>query len=404
MIKKCSVKLLLLVMISLLGLSCSKNYYQNQTVKKNVISKKEVVRLRWKKQLYSNISDFKIPGFYEKYDRFDPLETSSAAFDTDEKRIFIGAAVGGFYCIDIITGATIWRYDLDDPAGATPYYDSARKRVYFGADDGFLYALNSRSGRLIWSTDTGAELKRSIHMVDDSIYIQNADNTVMAIDPEQGEIIWRYRRPPVEGFSSSGYADLSFAGNKMYAGFADGFLVALDAGTGSEAWTADLAKEAMAIKRGDDVMLVDVDATPAVSQNTVIAASLAGGIYAFDKDSGTVLWTRPQLTGVSGMTIFDSNVIAVRSGKAGLISLDVKTGNTMVEAHFGLGIKSDPVVYDDLLLVSDTEGGLYFVSGGTGEILNRLDMDGGFFARPSEFAGYLIIMGNWTTLFSFAIN
>ena len=402
---KSRLKLFLaVILITPLWISCSAVYKQSAEFKERNLGKTQVLSLRWKKQLYSNMPDFKIPGFYEKYDRFAPVETSSAAYDSDLKRLFIGAGVGGFYCIDAIHGVTVWRYNLDDPAGATPYYDQARKRVYFGADDGYVYALNARSGRFLWSTDTGAELHRSIMMVDDTLYMINADNTVLAVDPEEGEIIWRYHKPPVEGFSSVGYADLNYSKNMIYAGFSDGLLVALDMGTGTELWSADLAAEAVASAKNDDVMLVDIDATPVVIDNAVVAASLAGGIRAFNKETGTVLWTRPGLTGVTGMAQANNNVYAVRSGSAGMISLNSVNGNTIFESHFGAGLKADPVLYDDLLLISDSEAGLYMVSTGTGQVLNRLDMDGGFFARPSQYAGYMHIMGNWTTLFSFAIN
>jgi len=364
----------------------------------------DVLQFRWRRQLYSNTPDFIIPQFYERYDRFQPVETAGAAFDTDRRRVFIGAAVGGFYCLDAGTGKTVWRRDFDDPIGSTPVYDSARSRVYVGADDGFLHAFHSRSGRRIWTVDTGAELRRNIWMVADTLFAVNADNTVVAVDPQGGEIVWRYRRSPVEGFSSVSYADLNLVDGTIYAGFSDGILAAIDAGTGQEKWTADLAAEVVASAGGEDVLLVDVDATPVVAGNRVIAATLTGGVQAVDAASGSLLWTRPDLDMVTGLAFVNGEVQAVRAGDRGLVSLSVETGETLLESRFGLGLKFDPVVYDDLLLIPDTEAGLYMVSAGTGRVLNLLDVNGGFFARPTIHAGYLLIMGNWTTLFSFAIN
>ncbi|MBN2673055.1 MAG: PQQ-binding-like beta-propeller repeat protein [Deltaproteobacteria bacterium] len=372
---------------------------------KSSYENEQLLRFRWKKKLFSNVPNFQVPEFYEENDRFAPVETGSAAFDTDAKRIFAGATVGGFYCMESYGGETIWRFDLDDPVGSRPYYDSARRSVYFGADDGYLYRLHARSGRLIWKTDTGAELRRDIQMVEDTLFVMNADNTVLAVDPEGGEIIWRYRRDPVGGFSSVGYADVRIAGNTALAGFSDGYVAALDAGTGVEKWVMDLATDAVQDADADDVLLVDVDATPVVVDNTVVVASLAGGVYGLDFASGSVRWIRSDITKVTGAAASNGEVYLVRSGARGMIAMNPQNGQTILERGFGLGLKADPVVYDDdVLLVSDSEAGLYMVSGGTGRILNLLDMYGGFFARPVEYAGYMLIMGNWSTLFSFAIN
>ncbi|MBN2718249.1 MAG: PQQ-binding-like beta-propeller repeat protein [Deltaproteobacteria bacterium] len=364
----------------------------------------ELLRFRWKKTLFSNIPNFNIPAFYEEHDRFNPIETGAAAFDTDAHRLFVGAAIGGLYCLEIGSGDTVWRFNLDDPVGSTPYYDAARKTVYFGADDGYLYRVHSRSGRLIWKVDTGAELRRNVHMHADTVFVVNADNTVLAIDPEGGEIIWRYRREPVEGFSSVGHADLKIAGASVLTGFSDGFVVSLDAGTGVVNWEMDLATDAVAEADADDVLLVDVDATPVVVDNIVVAASLAGGVYGLDLESGNVRWIRSDLTKVTGAASSATEAYMVRAGRKGLVTLNPQNGHTHKEMLFGVGLKADPLPYDDVLLISDSEAGLYIVSAGTGRVLNLLDMDGGFFARPAQFAGYLLIMGNLSTLFSFALN
>lgn len=364
----------------------------------------QVLRFRWKRELFSNIPDFNVPEFYEEHDRFAPVENGTPAFDTDERKVFVGASIGGFYCLEVSNGKTVWRYDLDDAVGSTPYYDSTRKSVFFGADDGNVYRLHSRSGRLIWKTNTGAEVRRTIHMQDDTLFVVNADNTLLAVDPEGGEIVWRYHREPVEGFSSVGYSDVKLAGNQAFIGFSDGYVVSLELGTGVVNWEADLAAEVVADAKVDDVMLVDVDATPVVANNTVVASSLAGGTYGLDAKTGNVRWVRSNLNMVTGAAYANDEVYLVRSGKLGIEAINPQNGQSAMTVEFGAGLKSDPVVYDDLLLISDSEAGLYMISGGTGRVLDLLDMHGGFFARPVEYAGYMLIMGNWSTLLSFAIN
>jgi outer membrane protein assembly factor BamB len=363
----------------------------------------QVLRLRWTKDLSPSLPDFYIPEMVEQHDRFHPLETGGAAFDTDKRRVFIGAAIGGLYCLDVQNGATVWRFGVDDPVGSTPRYDSQRKRVYFGADDGVLYAVHARSGRLLWKTDTGAEIRRSIAMRDDTLYLANADNTVYAIDPDAGEVIWRYRKPPVEGFSAAGYADILFAGSSAIAAFADGTITSLDAVTGAPLWSADLAGEVVSATGEGEINLVDADATPVLVGDTLAAASVSGGLWGLDAETGNVRWNRTDLIGVTGLAAANDNIYAAFAGGKGLCAISPDSGRTLWCSAFGLGVLQDPVLYEDVFLVADSEAGLFVVATSTGKVLQRLDDRGGFFSRPVEFAGYLLVMGNRSAVYALSV-
>ena len=89
----------------------------------------EVLRLRWVKKVGPPLPNFHIPEMVEEHDRFNPVEFGAAGFDTDKRRAFIGAAVGGLYCLDLRDGSTVWRFSLDHPVGSTPLYDADRKWV-----------------------------------------------------------------------------------------------------------------------------------------------------------------------------------------------------------------------------------------------------------------------------------
>jgi outer membrane protein assembly factor BamB len=361
-----------------------------------------VLSLRWVKRLDPSQQNFLIPEMQEEHDRFNPVEASSAGFDTDKKRAFIGAAVGGLYCLDIFTGKTVWRFNLDDPIGSTPLYDSDRKYVFFGADDGRFYAVHARSGRQIWMIETGAEVRRDALLFDGTLYIINADNTVFAIDPDGGEVVWQYRRPPVEGFSASGYAGLTRSGAQLLTGFSDGYMVALDSASGNVNWTHDLAAEVVAVSKDGTIKLSDVDATPAVQDDVVVAASVAGGTQGLDVKSGSVLWTRPEITGVTGLAAEDGVVYLARSSY-GLTAIDPQSGRIKWSREFDTGVLQDPVVHDDLLLISDSVFGMYVVSMIDGKLLQRINQYKGFFARPSLYGGYMLIIGNRGVLYAMGI-
>ena len=338
----------------------------------------------------------------EKYDRFKPVEFGSAAFDTDKRRAFVGAAVGGLYCLDMRRGETVWRFEVDDPVGSVPLYDGDRKYVYFGADDGNFYAIHARSGRQIWSIDLSSEVRKPAILHNDTLYVVSADNTVMALDPENGQIVWQYRRPPLKGFSSAGHAGMVLAKGKLITGFSDGYLVALDPTVGSELWAQDLASEMDTGAQTGVVRLPDSDATPVIVGDVLVAASVDGGLQGLSVETGTVVWTNHMIVSVTGLAAYEGTVYAARSA-FGLSAIEPTTGALLWNREFESGMLSDPVVYEDLLLISDAEYGLYAVSTIDGKLLQQLNPYEGFFARPSIHAGYLLIMGNGGTLYAMSI-
>jgi len=363
----------------------------------------EVLKQRWIKRLGPALPNFQIPEMVEKHDRFNPVETSSAGFDTDLRRAFIGAAVGGLYCLDLFSGDTVWRFDLNDAVGSTPLYDPGRRHVYFGADDGRLYALHARSGRLLWSLDTGAEIRGRIHQHEGTLFFANANNSVFAVDPETGQTAWRYRRPPMDGFTTWGYADLFIDRGRILTAMADGTLVCIEAVSGEVLWSLDLAAEAATSTREGVVTLYDADATPVVSEGVAVAASIAGGMVGVDPETGSVLWTRPDLTHVTGLSASYGVVYASLAG-GGLVALDPRDGSVHWRSRFGRGVQRDPVPHDDLLLVADSEAGLFVLSTADGRIKQRIDQREGFFARPALHGGYALILGNRGTLYAFAVK
>ena len=362
----------------------------------------KVLRLRWVKKLAPSVPNFLIPELVEEHDRFDPIETSTAGFDTDKRRAFIGASVGGLYCLDIRSGRTVWRFNVNDPVGSHPVYDPSRKYVFFGADNGKFYAIQARSGRQIWVFDTGAEIRKRAILHKGTLYIATADNTVFALDPDKGEVIWQYRRPPLKGFSSAGHAGMILGKSKLITGFSDGYLVALDPVVGTELWSLDLASEVEVDNKEGVVKLTDSDATPVVVGDVLVAASVDGGLQGIAVDSGKVLWTQPEVIGVTGLAKSHGVVYAARSAY-GISALSPANGDLIWSRRFEAGTLLDPLVHDDVLVVADSEFGLYVVSQTSGELLQKVNSYEGFFARPSAYGGYLMIVGNSGTLFAMSI-
>jgi alcohol dehydrogenase (cytochrome c) len=121
------------------------------------------------------------------------------------------------------------------------------------------------------------------------MFVATPGNQVIAIDAASGQLLWRYKRPLPEDAivlhaTSRGVA---LAGDRVLFGSGAAVLVALDARTGQEVWTATVADN----KSGYYLSMAPL----VVDDKVLIGASggelgIRGFVAAFDLESGKELW------------------------------------------------------------------------------------------------------------------
>jgi alcohol dehydrogenase (cytochrome c) len=121
------------------------------------------------------------------------------------------------------------------------------------------------------------------------MFVATPGNQVIALDAKAGTVLWRYRRPLPEGVilyhpTSRGVA---LYGDKVFFASGDAVLVALDARTGKEAWTTQVADNT----RGYYMTLAPLVASGKVMVGTSGGElGIRGFVAAFDPDTGKQLW------------------------------------------------------------------------------------------------------------------
>jgi alcohol dehydrogenase (cytochrome c) len=121
------------------------------------------------------------------------------------------------------------------------------------------------------------------------MFVATPGNQVIAIDAKTGALLWRYRRPLPEDVillhpTSRGVA---LSGDKVFFAAGEAVLVALDARTGREVWTAKVAEN----KNGYYMSLAPI----VVNGKVLVGASggengVRGFVAAYDVDSGKEAW------------------------------------------------------------------------------------------------------------------
>ena len=121
------------------------------------------------------------------------------------------------------------------------------------------------------------------------MFVSTPGNQVIAVEAKSGRFLWRYRRPIPEDAvvmhpTSRGVA---LYGDKVYLAANEGMLVALDARTGKEVWTADV---------GGNQSGYYMTLAPLVAEGRVmIGASggefgIRGFVAAYDAETGKPAW------------------------------------------------------------------------------------------------------------------
>ncbi len=152
------------------------------------------------------------------------------------------------YCFDAETGKEIWKHAYSQPLDPK-YYEGgtlaspvvADGKVYTISKDGKAYCLDAKTGQEIWYKNLleGLGIKRTTWgqsgspVIIDNMAIYNVGMKGIALDKENGSIIWQSGKDP------SGYATVvpfTMDGQKCIALFGCKHLIGLVAATGKELW------------------------------------------------------------------------------------------------------------------------------------------------------------------------
>ncbi len=228
-------------------------------------------------------------------------------------------------------GKEIGRIALPSIGAGHPVYCRAKDVLFVGTEDSHALGIKLDTGEVLWQTTvTGLPVGEGA-CESNRLYFRSTGGHVNALDAASGELLWRYRRRPEDGLSTSGSPGVTLDDDRVLTGFADGFVVALDRSSGEVRWERDAALEASSLDRSSTPFL-DVDTTPRVGLGSVLVAGFSIGAFALGPYSGSVKW-------------FDNRIIGVVD-----IALDVQLGSAYWAGTFGVFASSGRKHHDESIL------------------------------------------------------
>lgn len=346
-------------------------------------------------------------------------ERGRPEIDPKHRRVFVGSSDRGLYAIRADDGTTLWRFETLASVQCEPLYDEGEDVVYFGSNDGALYKVHAFDGELIWRFNTNAEVARRPVIRGATLYVMNANDTLVAIDVATGKLRWHQHRTPAFGMEVAGYAGPALGRDKVYAAFSDGTVQAYSLDDGSEQWpTVDLAAEAEGTAGVDVPRYLDVDTTPVLDRNAsgqvVYVAGYSGGVFALDAENGTRAWVNDKALGVTNLVLWEQpghpargghgpdvparKILLGSSGLSGLWGLDPNDGHTLWRRNLPEGGITAPVPIQGALLVGTTRYGLFLFSPLDGGVIDGISTGSGFAMTPAVYGRRAFVMTNGGSL------
>ena len=324
-------------------------------------------------------------------------------------------------------------------AGSTvevpPSYKNSSWPQPGGEADHTLHHISaSLEGERLWRADIGhasvrGRLTAPPIVVDDKVYVVDADATVTSFEASTGDRIWRTELAPeikerfrVRDLLRGPSADeigfgggVAFDQDRVFVTSGFGFAAALDAKTGEELWRTEVnapvrtpptafrekvffttntnefiavsqetGEKAWGFQSFEENARFLSAASPAAAGDLVVAPFSSGEIVAFLVENGRAVWTETlsrqsrltalaSLNDIAGSPVIDRGLIYVVSHGGRMAAIDIRSGSIIWEAS--IASIQMPWVAGDFIYVVSVDGEVVCISRNEGAVIWVAQLD-----------------------------
>lgn len=312
--------------------------------------------------------------------------------------IYAASSDGELRAVNRESGKVVLDAELDVAlSGGVGLYGNA---LLLGSSDGAVLKVDRASGDVLWSTKVSGEVLAAPQGNGEVVVAQTYDGKLIGMDFETGEKRWTYdSNVPV--LTIRGTSTPILQDDIVFAGFANGRVLAVDAETGAVGWEVRVA---ISQGRSEIERIVDVDGTMELAGGELYAASYQGRIVGIDASSGRGLWQQ-DVSSVSGVSQGFGNVYV--ADEDGTLYAFLRNGQGLRWQQGALGYRklSRPVPVSSYVAVADFKGIVHLVSQVDGEFVGRIKADGdGVRADMLSDGNVLYVYGNSGKLIAYEVT
>ena len=286
--------------------------------------------------------------------------------------------------------------DATSGMGGGVAYDG--EKLFVTSGFGVVYALNARTGQQIWAQNVGLPIVNAPVVNGGRVFVSTHDNHFLALAESDGRQLWSHQGiPEPAGVMSSTSAAVS--GEFVLVPYTSGELYALRVQNGQVAWSDVLSSSGQVTSISE---LDDIAGRPVIDRDMVFAISHSGVMAGISLSTGDRVWSRD--IGGTQTPLAAGDYIYVMTGDGRLLCLTRKDGKIrwvhQMPAWQDEKNQEHPITWTGPLLVSDkliaasSDGYLEALSPYTGELLGRVELEGGTSVAPVVADGTVYIYTN----------
>jgi len=283
---------------------------------------------------------------------------------------------------DAATGKKIWENDLtpendDDDlfGGGIAVYEG---KVYVTTPFAKLVALDEKDGKKVWEVDAPSPMRAPPAVSDGRVFTVTIDNQLVVYATDDGRRLWS-NTGVEEAAGFLGGATPAVLGDVVVAAYTSGDLLAFDVVSGRSLWSENLAG-----RQGGNAIaaLTDIRGRPVIDRDRVIAIGNGGVMAAIDLRRGGRIWDNglggTQMPWVGGDFIYivtsSSEVVCLTRDEGRIKWVQTLPPFEDMEDKEDPIYWSGPVLVEDRLLVTGSNGVALAFSPYTGKLLGKQDL------------------------------
>ncbi len=257
-----------------------------------------------------------------------------------EGMLYFGSADNYVYAVDAKTGKEVWKYKTGGKIFSIPAISDGM--LFIGSYDKSLYAI-TLDGKEAWRFQTGGEVASSPCVYGDLVLAGSKDGYLYAVDRKTGRRVWSFRTGDWVVSSPVAW------NNRIYIGSYDGNFYCLSA-KGKELWRFRMGAE-----------MWDLCHKPFISDGVVYFASMDGYLYALDAGTGKEIWKAKTAKYGNAVQPIVYGDIVLQPSRDAILYAFTRDGKELWRFRLG-SLPGGPLVYNDTIYIGDETGAFYAIS------------------------------------------
>lgn len=285
--------------------------------------------------------------------------------------VYVGNNNGSLDAFSLSNGRMLWSEKTLGAMNSSPVIHN--DILIYGDAEGRMYAKDLNSLEFKYQFDLGSPIESTPVISNGRLFVHTRNHKLFCVDATTGKILWSYKRS-VPYFSTIQRTSRPLVlSNRVFVGFADGFLVSFTIEEGQVVWEKKLSTANK---------FVDVDMTPSFFRGKLIVSSIDGNAEIIDPQSGLLYKRLDFSTNRKGVFFKDEVFMGTKDGR--LVSLN---DNYLISKE--IKVSKDPIsslgLWKDGLVVSTIGNKVYFLNDKL-QVEETFDLGSKFSAVFGEFS------------------